>query len=78
MVHHINSDLSVEVYDYITADQDISEGDQVYVFTTNDPIEVKEKWEEGDTIVLRGYSYKSGDMETYFLTFDTEVGLWTA
>jgi hypothetical protein len=75
MTHHVDDDLSVEVYDYITADQ-IEEGDQI--FYSNDPLEVKRKLDEGDTIMVSGYSYLSGDTATYFLNPDTEVGLWTA
>ena len=78
MVHHVNDSFAVNVYDFITADQDISEGDQVFILTANDPIEVHSKIEEGDTIMLRGYSYLSGDIETYILNYDAEVGLWTA
>lgn len=75
---YINEDLDINVYDTITADQDIEEGNQLYIFSNHDPIEVKETLDEGDTIMVRGYSYKSGDMATYFLRPDEEVGLWTA
>jgi hypothetical protein len=78
MTHHVNDDLSVEVYDEITADQDIDEGDQLYIFSTNDPIEVKESFDEGDTIMVRGYSYVTNEIRTYFLKPDERVGLWTA
>lgn len=78
MVHHVKDDLSVEVYDTITADQDISEGDQLFILTANDPIEVTHSYDEGDTIMVRGYSYLTGDTVTYFLKPTDEVGLWTA
>jgi hypothetical protein len=75
---YINEDLTVNIYDTITADQDITEGDQVFIFDAHDPLEVTESFDEGDTIMVRGYSHKTGDTATYFLRPDTEVGLWTA
>lgn len=67
--------LDVEVYDVIAASA-IEEGDQIIY--SNDPIEVKFKIDETDTVMVRGYSYLTGDTVTYFLPFDTEVELWTA
>ena len=54
----------------------MDEGDQIAY--SNDLIEVKTKVDEGDTVMLRGYSHVSGDTVTYFIGADTEVGLWTA
>lgn len=64
------------IYDYITADQDLAKGDQI--FYNNDYIEVTSSYTEGDTVVVKGNSYNTGDSVTYFIPIDAEVGLWSA
>lgn len=67
--------MTVTVYDVIQAHQ-IEEGDQILY--SNDPVEVSEKMDETDTIMVRGYSHLTGETVTYFLRPDVEVELWTA
>ncbi len=62
------------IYDFITAGQDLAVNDQI--FYNNDYIEITETYTEGDTVVVKGYSYESGDQVVYFIPIDAEVGLW--
>lgn len=66
----------MEVYDVITASQ-IENGDQIII--NGDPIEItKEPIEEGEAVLISGYSHISGDTVIYTLPYDREVELWTA
>lgn len=65
----------VNVYDYVTADQ-LESKDQI--FYKGDPVELSDITDDGDSIMVKGYSHLTGDSVTYILTADTEVGLWTA
>lgn len=65
----------VNIYDYVAAST-VDTGDQILY--SNDPIEVKWVSDDGDAILVKGYSHLTGDSVTYILNPDTEVGLWTA
>lgn len=65
---------AVNIYDYVPA-HTVEEGDQIAY--TNDLIEVTEKVDSGESIMLRGFSHVSGDSVTYIIGADVEVGLWT-
>lgn len=64
----------VEVIDTVTFDQ-IEDFDLVLI--EGDQIEVTSKIDDGDSIMVKGYSYITGDNVTYIRTPDTEVELWT-
>lgn len=61
-------------YDYISADA-VEIGDQIIY--NNDPIEVTFYLDDDDSIIIKGYSHNTGDLATYILTPDQEVGLWS-
>jgi hypothetical protein len=65
---------AMNVYDYVTADT-LESGDQILF--QNDPMEVSDIVDSGDSIMVKGYSHLTGDSVTYILTPDAEVGLWT-
>jgi len=64
-----------DIYDHITADQDLAEGDQIVY--ENDFIEITKTYVEGEAVVVHGYSHISGDTVFYIIPLDAEVGLWT-
>jgi hypothetical protein len=64
----------VNVYDTIAADT-IEADDQILV--NGDPIEVTSVVDDGDSIMVKGYSYNSGDSVIVVLTADSEVELWS-
>lgn len=66
--------VNVDIYDTITFDQ-IEENDLVLV--EGDQIEVTSKVDDGDSIMVKGVSFISGDSVTYIRTADTVVELWT-
>jgi hypothetical protein len=65
----------MEIYDYVPL-HTVEEQDQILI--DEDPVEVLEKVDSGDSILIRGISYTDGDTVTYILNAHTEVGLWTA
>lgn len=66
----------MEIYDTIDADQ-IEEGDQVLV-NLDDPLEVSKVIDDGESVLIRGYSHLTGDNETYILGPKETVSLWRA
>lgn len=64
----------MNVYDTIAADT-IEADDQILV--NGDPIEVTSVVDDGDSIMVKGYSYNSGDSVIVVLTADSEVELWS-
>lgn len=64
----------MDVYDFVSADT-IDEGDQILY--QNDPVEVSNVIDSGDSIMVKGYSHLTGDSVVYILNPNTEVGLWT-
>ncbi len=74
-------DDDYNIYDTVTADQDLTPGDNV-AFTpkgsaVRDYVTLTNVVDEGDSILVTGDSYVSGDRVTYILTPDHEVHLWT-
>ncbi len=69
----------MEIYDYTTLDC-VEEGDQI-AYTNDegadDLIEVTKVIDSGESILIKGYSHTTGDNETYILSPDTKVGLWS-
>ena len=74
-----NDDFTV--YDTVRADQ-VEEGDNIAFLPIDGEVQevmaVTRKVDSGDSILLTGDSYQSGDRVTYILAFDHEVDLWTA
>ncbi len=64
----------MNVYDSITADA-VEVGDLVLI--NNDQLEVIRVVDEGDSILITGDSFVTGDKETYILPTDHIVNLWT-
>lgn len=64
----------MNVYDSITADA-VEAGDLIIV--QQDKLEVTKVVDSGDSILITGYSFVSGDSETYILPTDHLVELWT-
>lgn len=67
--------MTVRVYDIVTADT-LEDNDQIIV--NGDPIELTSVLDEGDAILVKGYSHLTGDSVIHILAFDAEVELWTA
>lgn len=67
------SDEDINVYDYVEAET-LGNGDNIV--HGEDYLENIKTYKEGDTQYVKGYSIITGDEPTYFLTLDTEVGLW--
>lgn len=64
----------MNVYDSITADA-VEVGDLVLI--NNDQLEVIKVVDEGDSILITGDSFVTGDKEIYILPTDHIVNLWT-
>lgn len=64
----------MNVYDSITADA-VEVGDLIMV--NYDQIEVTDVVDSGDSILIKGDSFVSGDKVSYILTADAQVSLWT-
>lgn len=64
----------MNVYDSITADA-VEVGDLIMV--NYDQIEVTDVVDSGDSILIKGNSFVSGDKVNYILTADAQVSLWT-
>lgn len=64
----------MNVYDTIPADA-VEVNDLVLI--QQDQLEVTKVVDEGDSILITGYSFVSGDSETYILPADHLVELWT-
>lgn len=65
---------SVTVYDYVDVST-IEDGDCITY--QNDILENVSVLTERDAVMVRGFSYITGDMATYFIKDGVEVGLWT-
>lgn len=65
----------MNVYDVVNADS-LEVGDCALIHL--DEIEVTSIYDDGDIIMVKGYSHLSGDNVTYLLAPDTEVELWKA
>jgi hypothetical protein len=70
-----NEGDSMEVYDFVEADT-LDEHDQIVVNDV-DYLELSKVVKDGDSVLVTGYSHISGDVATYILNYDQEVGLWT-
>lgn len=74
-----NDDFTV--YDTIRADQ-IEETDNIAFLPVGGEVQevmqVSHKVDSGESILITGESYQSGDTATYILAFDHQVDLWTA
>lgn len=75
MKHYVKEGMTVQVYDYVSADT-LENGD--HITYNNDVLEQVTVMDEGDVIMVRGYSHISGETATYFIPANMEVGLWTA
>lgn len=73
-----NNDFTV--YDTVTPDQ-LEVGDNVAFMPPGNVVQevmtLVHIVDEGDSILITGDSYQSGDRETYILTADHQVDLWT-
>jgi hypothetical protein len=75
----VTDDLDVEDYQvlYSTPAHTLEEGDQVII--EGDLVEVKEILEtlDVDEVLVRGYSYTTGDVEDFPLYADDEYEIWS-
>lgn len=65
----------MNVYDTTTADC-VDPGD--FIMVDFDPVEVTYVLDEGDSIMIKGYSHMSGDVVIHILPADRVVELWGA
>lgn len=74
------TDNDITVQDTVRADQ-VEEGDNIAFLPVGGEVQelmyVTKKVDSGDSILLTGESYQSGDRVTYILPFDHQVDLWT-
>lgn len=63
-----------KVYDFVAV-HTVEVDDQITY--SNDLIEVTDKIDSGESILIKGFSHVSGDRVTYIIPSDTEVGLWS-
>lgn len=65
----------MEVYDTVSADT-LANKDQILL--NGEPIELTaEPVDSGDAILIKGFSYESGDNVTYILDPHAMIDLWT-
>jgi hypothetical protein len=76
------TDNDFTVYDTVRADQLEESGDSIAFLPVGGAVQevmlTTKVIDSGDSILVTGDSYVSGDRETYILTADHEVDLWTA
>ena len=70
----MNTDVTIT--DTIQADQ-IEDGDQIIVDgDLLERVSVSESYADPDEVIVKGFSYESGDAVTYSLPFDYDVDVW--
>jgi hypothetical protein len=70
----VYSVLMTNVYDTISADA-IEVGDLIIL--NMDELEVTDVIDSGDSIMVKGLSFITGDAATYIVPADQKVDLWT-
>lgn len=68
-------EVVMETYDSVSGDS-LVVGDLVVI--DNEQVEVQEITDDIDSLTVRGYSFDTGDIETYDVDFDKQYDLWRA
>jgi hypothetical protein len=67
----------IEVYDYVEAST-LEDGDQVAIENEEGGIDYLENIQviKDGAVMIKGWSWLTGDNATYIVDYDVEVGLW--